>query len=178
MTRRLFAVLVAGALVAAPAVASAQLSTAFSLAGGLAIPTGDLANGVKTGYNVAGGLDLGGPVIPFGVRLEGSYTSFDGKVSGSGSANLIAGIANAVLSLSPGLISPYVIGGVGYYSAGASGCGTGGCGSRQNGAGANGGGGIKFGLGGLSTFAEIRYHVVRINGSNSQFIPITFGVSF
>lgn len=176
MTRRLLAVLVAGALVAAPALASAQLSTSLSVAAGLAIPTGDLANGAKTGYNAAVGLDLGGPVIPFGVRLEGSYTSFDSKVSGGGSANLIAGIANAVLSLSPGIISPYVIGGVGFYSAGGSGC-TGGC-SRQTGAGANGGGGIKFGLGGLSTFAEIRYHVVRIQGSNTQFIPITFGVSF
>ena len=182
MTRRLLAVLVAGALVAAPAVASAQLSTAFSLAGGLAVPTGDLANGVKSGYNVAAGLDLGAPVIPFGVRVEVGYNSFSfktGTAIPSGSLNILSGTANAVLSLMPGIISPYVIGGLGMYrqSASCSGCTS----TSETNFGFNGGGGIKFGLGGLSTFAEIRYHAIpgdKAKGTNAQFIPLTFGVSF
>ena len=181
MTRRLLAVLIAGALVAAPAVASAQLSTSLSLAGGLAIPTGDLANGVKTGYNAAAGLNLGAPIIPFGVRLELGYNSFNSKTSGvgSGSFNILSGTANAVLSLMPGIITPYVIGGLGMYreSASCTGCSS----NSETAFGVNAGGGIKFGLGGLSTFAEIRYHAIpgdKAKGTNAQFIPITFGVSF
>jgi hypothetical protein len=48
-------------------------------------------------------------------------------------------------------------------------------------AGVNIGGGLRFPLGGLSTFLEARYHVMLGNtsdGTKYQFIPITFGVAF
>jgi hypothetical protein len=47
--------------------------------------------------------------------------------------------------------------------------------------GINGGGGLRFPLSGISTFVEARYHIMLGNsndGSNYQFIPITFGIVF
>lgn len=176
MSRRLLAVLLLGALVAAPAASSAQISTSISIAGGLALPVSDLNTaGAKTGYNVAAGLNLGVPVLPFGVRLEAGYNGFQNKLSGLGSLNIISGTANAVMGLAPGPISPYVIGGLGFYQVSCSGC------TSASAAGLNAGGGIRFGLGGLSTFAEIRYHAMlgdKAKGANLQYVPVTFGISF
>src|SRR5690349_9197137 len=96
MNRKLLAVLLAGAI-AAPALASAQIGTHISVAGGLAIPSGDLGDVAKTGYNLAAGLNIGVPLMPVGVRLEGAYNSFDAKgtTSGtSGSQNIASGTVN------------------------------------------------------------------------------------
>ena len=178
MTRRLLALLAAGALIVAPSALSAQLSTSLSVAGGIAMPMSDLGNSVDAGYNVAAGLNFGAPLIPLGVRIEGAYNGFNYKNGGTGSRRAISGTANAILALGPTGASPYLIGGVGMYNV--DGLGLTASGSKTV-AGINGGAGIRFPLGLISTFVEARYHQVLGNttdGTDWKFIPITFGVSF
>jgi hypothetical protein len=179
MNRRLLAVLVAGVLVAAPAALSAQ-SASLVVAGGLSIPVSDLSNSNNSGYNVALGLNFGAPIIPVGARIEAGYNGFDGKSGGGANSRIISGTANAILNLGPTSAAPYLIGGLGVYNRHIN----------TNGlitfadktvAGVNVGGGIRFPLGGISTFLEARYHAMLGNSTdrtNYQFIPITFGISF
>jgi len=194
MNTKLLAVLIAGGVAAAPAAASAQISTSFSIAGGLSVPSGEFGGGsatvdaVKTGYNLAAGLNIGVPLLPVGVRLEAAFNDFEYKnlaPGTSGSQSIISGTVNGTF----GLGLPYVIGGIGYYStkAKASGGGTTLTSERDNAAGVNGGVGIRFPLGLISTFAEIRYHKMlgSDNASSStkpaanvSYIPITFGINF
>lgn len=180
MTRRLLAVLAIGALSLIPARAQAQVG--FSIAGGLSLPQGDLGSSYKSGYNVAAGLNLSMPLMPVGFRLEGAYNAFDAKGSTSGNsatANIASGTVNATF----GLGLPYLIGGVGYYSAGGSATfsGTTTTATRESAMGVNGGVGMRFPLGALSTFAEVRYHKMlgdKAKGMDQAYIPITFGISF
>lgn len=178
MTRRLLAVLAVGALLAAPSSSRAQ-STSILVSGGLSVPMSDLSDFSNSGYNVNVGLAFGAPLVPFGARIEGGFSSFDAKGGGS-STRIASATANGVLSLGTGGASPYLIGGVGIYNRrfssdvlNAS--------DSQTAAGVNVGGGIRFPLGGISTFLEARYHFMLGNSdqaTNLQFIPISFGVQF
>ena len=182
MTRRLLAVLVAGALAALPAAANAQLGTSFSLAGGLSAPIEDLGDRVDAGYNIAAAVNFGAPLIPVGFRLEGALNGFNGRTSGITTftdTRILTGTANAVVSLGRVGSSPYLIGGVGAYNrrfvadAGTS--------SDRTVGGINVGGGIRFPLGTMSTFIEARYHQMlgnELDQTHYRFIPVTFGISF
>jgi hypothetical protein len=187
MTRKLLTAL-AVALLAAPAALSAQIHTGLSIAAGLAVPSGDLAKDVNSGYNLAAGLNIGVPLLPAGLRLEGAFNRFEGKNLPNGTsahADIISGTANATF----GLGLPYIIGGLGYYStkvSASNGTMTA-TSDRANAFGLNGGVGLRFPLGVISTFAEIRYHkmmggdnanTVNSPPANSAYIPITFGINF
>jgi opacity protein-like surface antigen len=168
MTRRLLAVLTATLLAAAPAVLSAQ---SISLAGGLSVPTGDLADGVESGYNGTIGFNFGAPLIPVGARLEGAINGFNAKGTGSADLRVLSATANATF----GLGMPYVIGGIGYYNARVKST----IGSvTESGAGFNIGAGLSFPLPALSPFVEVRYHQMTGDNSDVKFIPITFGIKF
>jgi hypothetical protein len=175
MTRKLFAVLTAGMLAAAPAALQAQ-STSLVVAGGLAMPTGNMGNSTQSGYNAALGLGIGAPLVPVGVRLEAGLNGFNFKNNVAGDFRVISGTANATFSLG----APYLIGGLGYYNArqkttllGSSSEIT------HSGMGLNAGAGLKFPLGVISPFVEARYHMMfGDQNKDVKFVPITFGVSF
>ena len=169
MTRRLFAVLAAGLLAAAPVTLRAQ---SISLAGGLSLPVSDFGDGEQSGYNGTIGLNFGAPLIPVGARIEGSINGFNHKNNVSGDTRILSATANAIV----GLGMPYLIGGVGYYSARAKfGTLTS---DSQNSAGFNIGAGLSFPLPALSPFVEVRYHQLLGDNDGIKFIPITFGIKF
>ena len=179
MSRRLLAVLAAGALLALPAAARAQGSTSILVSGGLSVPMSDLSDNVNSGYNINLGLAFGAPIIPVGARIEGGFSSFDGKGGGT-TTRIASATANAVLNLGPTGAAPYLIGGLGIYNRRFSSDLLNAADSRTT-AGVNIGGGVRFPLGGISTFLEARYHLMLGNQSeatNLQFIPISFGVQF
>jgi opacity protein-like surface antigen len=188
MTRRLLAVLITGAFVLAPSALRAQVSTSILVSGGLSMPVSDLSDQVNSGYNVNVGLNIGAPIVPVGARLEVGYNGFDGKSCcnfSGGTVRIISGTANAILNLGPTSAAPYLIGGLGIYNFHGSttfNSFTGATTSIDNTkAGVNIGGGLRFPLAGISTFLEARYHVMlgdSFNYTNSQFIPITFGIQF
>jgi hypothetical protein len=182
MTRRLLTVLTAAALAAAPAALRAQGSTSILVSGGLSVPVGDLSDLANSGYNVNVGLNFGAPLLPVGARIEGGLNSFNFK-GGGGDVRMVSGTANAILNLGPTSAAPYLIGGLGIYNRRFSTTDFFGntVDDTRNVAGVNIGGGLRFPLGGLSTFLEARYHVMLGNtsdGTKYQFIPITFGVAF
>jgi opacity protein-like surface antigen len=176
MNRQLLSFLFVGALFAAPHVASAQLSTGVSIAAGVALPTGDDRDNTQTGYNAALGLNIGAPLVPVGLRLEGAYNGFKLKdVPGiTGDARIVSATANATF----GLGLPYLIGGLGWYQAHTSIKTTGTTTSdTQSAAGFNVGAGLRFPLGVMSTFVEARYH--KMGGDiDGSYVPITFGIQF
>jgi hypothetical protein len=178
MSRRLLAALAASALIALPAAARAQ-SSSILVSGGLSVPMSDLSDFSNSGYNLNLGLAFGAPLLPVGFRVEGGFSSFDTKTGGA-TTRIASATANAVLNLGPTGAAPYLIGGLGIYNRRFSSDAFGEADSRTS-AGVNVGGGIRFPLGGLTTFLEARYHVMLGNqdeATNLQFIPISFGVQF
>jgi hypothetical protein len=183
-TRRRRIMLAIGALgLASTSPLPAQTRTSISVAGGLSAPVGNLGNVADIGYNVAVGLNFGAPIVPIGLRLEGAYNGFNFKNNpnglASGSDRIANATANLVFNFSRLPDSPYLIGGLGYYHeqfpdrVGID--------ASRNAAGINGGAGLRFPLSGLSTFVEARYHLMFSStkgAPTTQFIPITFGISF
>ncbi len=186
-----FVAITAIAVSSAAAVAGAQGATSatkpfsFGISGGAAIPTGNLSNGVNTGYDVGGHIALGAPGLPIGFRGDVNYDNFGAKGaagSGNGSAHVISYMANAVLGIPvvPGL-SPYLIGGIGAFSPGYSATSgsttyTGSTGTKF---GFDLGAGLTIPLTGFNAFVEARYNRFNNDGGGStSFIPITFGVMF
>ncbi len=175
------------ALALALAAVPAQAQIAFGLAAGATTPSGSLNDRQDLGYNGLATLQLGMPVLPFQLRADLQYNSFGGRnfrnafnqaVDGA-DTRVISGSINGVLSLLPGPIKPYAIGGIGYYDTKLSGTES----TRK--VGYNYGGGVKFGLVGASIFVEARVHSIRNATvdvgnarSTARFIPVTVGIMF
>ena len=177
MDRFLRVTLSAALLATAPTVARTQ--TAVVVSGGLNAPVGRLGEIADLGYNAAAGLNLGGTSVPIGARLEVGYNGL-GYKAGSGDVRIITGTANAIYNFGMTRDAPYLIAGLGAYNR-SSGSGTLVSGTSATALGLNGGAGLRFPLSGLSTFFEARYHVMlgsAAEGTNYQFIPITFGIVF
>jgi hypothetical protein len=179
-------VYVAVPLLALALASPARAQVTFGLGGGPAIPAGNLSNAYTTGFDALINLGVRVPTFPLGFRADGMFDQFPGKsaVGVTGNSQLYSVSANAVLTTTgTPIIAPYLIGGVGYYNdhyrievSGAS-VAAGGS-TSDNSMGINGGGGLRFGIGSLSVFAEARYHYVFSGPHHIELVPITFGVMF
>lgn len=148
----------------------------FGIAGGAALPTSDLSNGANTGFNVTGTLAVNQSLIPLGIRVDAAYNRFGLKQGASGDIHFASVTGNLVYQLPSASVTPYAIGGAGWYNAAMNLTGVGS--GSDNHFGWNVGGGIKMPLSGFDTFVEARYNQVQGNGGSLKFIPITFGVMF
>ncbi len=178
MKRIVSVVLAAGGALLLSA-ASAQAQVSVGVGGGLTIPLGDLGDVAKTGWH---GLANVGYNLPSGLGLRGDFYYGENKFDGaSGKTKLAGGFGNILYNFKgAGTVHPYVIGSIGFVNAKgeASAGGVTVSGSETKIA-FGGGAGIKFKAGSdASIFAEGRYLTVNTSGSNTNFIPITVGVSF
>jgi opacity protein-like surface antigen len=167
--------------------------------GGISLPMGDFGAswdepdglGAETGFNVSASIGFRPAMLPIGVRIEGAYDRFGFDPAGDPTFNnvdanwsVLSGTINAELGVpTTGGIQPYVIGGVGMYQTKFSASGGGGSADFDDtNVGFNVGGGLRFGLAGLSTTLEARYHTTTIDAEGEStrisFIPITFGIEF
>jgi len=148
----------------------------LGIAAGAAIPVGDFADGYNTGFNGTVGLGISSVGTPLGLRFEGMYNKFLGRddTGNQPDARVIGGTANLVYSLSGQGITPYVIGGAGYYGRKVDRL----SGQSVNKFGLNGGVGALFPLSGFNAYVEARLHQVFTDVSSMQFIPVTFGIMF
>src|SRR3954468_9666361 len=80
MSRKMLAV-AAFALMAPVAMAQAQLK--FGVGAGASVPSGDLADGVETGYHALVTAGIKPPLSPVGFRVDGMFNQFGFK-GGSG----------------------------------------------------------------------------------------------
>lgn len=175
---------------ASTARAQAQVMPHFGISAGASIPQSSFGDGVNTGYNVNGMINVGVPLSPLGFRGEVGWNRF--AMSGSnvsGSVRMVSGTANVVLAPSTIMTAkPYFIAGFGAYNVRTTVDNTGGLlgGAFSNGSssdtrlGFNGGLGFAFGLGPVGTIIEARY--VTVNGKNGSsslsFVPVSFGILF
>lgn len=159
-----------GLLTIAPR-ARAQIPTPYiGVGAGPAFPLGSTREAYNTGYNVLifGGVNL--PLLPLAVRIDGSLAHLSPQ-GFDGHDNLWSGTANLVYKFSVPIVTPYLIGGMGYYYTNVE---SGTSGSKF---GLNAGAGAQLHIPLLfSVFGEIRYHYV-VNGAHAiQYAPLTFGV--
>jgi hypothetical protein len=182
---RVLSVLSAAALavsVSAFAPSMAQSQVYLGLGGGATFPVSNLSNTHSTGYNVLADLGVHFPTTPFGVRVDGMFNQLPGK-DGVGNAQIWTANANLVVSLVPGPVSPYLIGGGGYYNgsvhvfAGSNGVESFGN-THANDFGLNGGAGLRASLGAIGLFVEARYHYIFEGSHNYEMVPISAGVRF
>ncbi len=177
MKRIALALATFAAIAAAVSTSSAQSTKPVSLgiSAGAAIPVSDLGNDYSTGWNATVSLGFNSYGSPLGFRVDGMYNSMspqsgvnlpDVKIS---SAN-----ANLVYALPGTGIRPYLIGGAGIYGLKSDFPGA----STTTKLGLNGGIGASFPLSGFNTFVEARLHHVFSDNVATQFIPVTFGISF
>jgi Outer membrane protein beta-barrel domain len=171
--KRVFLSLMALGCIAA-STASAQHVKVSVGAGGV-LPSGDYSTLDNAGWHVLGAVEVGIPMSPLGVRVDGMYsqTSHEGGFL-SGSTTLSGGAADLVYRIgAPAVpVKFYLLAGVGYYNVDL------GLGSESD-IGYNGGAGLSFGLGGMNLFAEARYISVQTSGSSAlTFVPITAGLAF
>jgi opacity protein-like surface antigen len=185
------AVFTAAAAFAHPAQAQAN-PISFGVTAGATKAVGDFSDGVDLGYHVGGLVEWSGLDLPFGVRLDGVYHRFSvnqDALTGSGvndaNVSITAGTLNAVFKFPAGTgspVTPYLIGGVGFYHISASAtcndCGGLSVSDSQNKFGLNGGGGLSFPLTGFSAFVEARYHHIFTDGGSTSMVPISVGIVF
>lgn len=185
--RHSFATLTAAvSLLASPLAAQSAGRPTFGVFAGAAIPTSTFGDRVKSGYDVGAFLGVRPATLPVGLRFEGVYNRFDLKAFSNVHSNIWQGTANLVIGrpAAPGMVSPYLIGGLGVYSSKDVASNANVSSESSTKFGANGGAGIDLPLSGISVFAEARYHYVftkdnNIPGStNIGFVPINVGVRF
>jgi hypothetical protein len=160
------AAVAAVALVAFSTEAAAQVR--LSVAGGPSFATN--ADHLDTGYHVQVGADMGLPLLPFGIRLDGAYNRFPEE---HGNTNVFHGSLAGVFNIPLVLATPYLIGGVGAYASRDEAHGD----NRETNLGYNVGAGVRLPLPGLSVFAEARFHAP-FEGGELRFVPLSLGFRF
>lgn len=186
--RTLQAAALAAAFTALPT-SRAQAQLTLGVGGGVSFPLSDLRTVVSPGYNVLAQLGLGLPSLPIGLRVDGMFNQMNHKSGiAAGNLQLWTVNANVVYNIAPlssggAGITPYLIGGVGYYNdsyhINVSGTSVGAGGNTHaNNVGLNGGGGIKAGVSSLSVFVEARFHYIFTSPGHTEFVPITAGIIF
>ena len=171
------------ALGSAVAPAQSVVSMKPSIFAGVALPTGD-NTGLNTGVTAGAAVDLGGLMLPVGLRAEGSYSYFGLKDDGlgdTGNVSDVSGRINAVFGIPSLIISPYLIGGIGLYHVMTSftSPSAGSFSDSNNKFGWNIGAGIDLPLVGFAARLEARYHSVSMDtGGNYTYVPITLGIRF
>ncbi len=176
--KRISSTLAALAAVAVFASASQAQSTkpiSLGISAGAAIPVSDLADDYSTGYNGTVSLGFNSYGSPIGFRIDGMYNHMSAKdLVNLPDIKILGGTANVVYAL-PGVgMRPYLIGGAGVYGLQSDINGS----STITKFGLNGGIGASFPLSGFNTFVEARYHRVFSDDVATQFIPVTFGITF
>lgn len=190
MTRKIYATLAIAAATtlfsASTSLAQSSKSLSLGISGGAAIPVGDLGDDFTTGYNGTVSLMFRSFGSPIGLRIDGMYNHMSVKNDrtivnpGFGVLDAVAissANANLVYNLSGTGMTPYLIGGAGIYNL-KSDIQDADDPDSENKFGVNGGIGASFALSGFNTFIEARYHHVFSDNVATQFIPVTFGISF
>lgn len=176
--RRLAATLTASLLLISMPTAAAHSQGAsgqFGVLAGATFPTGEVADGLDTGFNLGVTLGMTSPVYPLALRIDASWHQLGfAPHEGHESENLriVTGSANLLYN-SAFPFRPFVIGGIGAYNLRdphAAG--------DENEFGWNLGAGIRLALAQFETFAELRYHSIRREGGNLALMPFSFGIMF
>ncbi|HEY3171934.1 MAG TPA: outer membrane beta-barrel protein [Thermoanaerobaculia bacterium] len=151
----------------------------FGVEGGISYPQGDTKDSFDNGWNGGALLVWNPPVIPVGLRVDGSYHKLDAGTATSGNAEVLAGTANVVVGFRAILLKPYFLAGVGAYRldfSEASGPSV--FRGKSNETGWNAGAGVSISLRKIDLIVEARYHSVSTQRDRFKFVPISVGLVF
>lgn len=160
-------------LIAALGAAPLAAQLGFHIGAGVTNPSSDYADFAKTGWMALGGVTFSIPA-PIKVQVDAMYGMNNHEGDTGEKTSIYGGMANAVYNIGAGTIKPYVLGGVGYLSHAYDAGNLGDFDETEWAFAWNVGGGINFGLGGLSLFAEARY----LDRDGTAIIPIFAGLRF
>lgn len=147
---------------------------------GASVPLGDFGDAADAGYHLGGLLEYTPKSMPVSWRGEIAY-NHNGISGVDGNFSMLNLVGNAVMPLGnkSGGIRPYAIGGLGIYRVKAAVSFEGQDVSQSDTKmGLNAGAGLSFQLSGFDTFVETRFNSVFTDGSNMNFMPLTFGFKF
>ena len=175
-------------LIAATAQAQGTAGTAgrpFKLGGslGASVPTGDFGDVSSLGFHLGGLIEYKPASLPLSLRGELTYhrnglnDDAFGDIDGNFSQIDFVGNALVPLGTAASTARPYVIGGLGLYRLNLDVDGADDSDAETK-LGLNFGAGLTFNLSGFETFVETRFHSVFADGSNMNFIPLSFGFKF
>lgn len=173
--RKMMGVVTVIALLGAASTAQAQIG--FGAQGGVAFPIGDNMEGLGTGWHIDGTLSFDPALLPVGVRLEGGYVSMGAEEDLPLEYQQLHLIANGIVGMGLPAVSPYLIGGLGYYRDRVDVEDSDVDVDWSDNVGANIGVGLDLPLGMLDAYVETRFHHVFADESR-QMIPVTFGLRF
>ncbi len=165
-------------VVSRPALSQSSMNPfSFGVFGGATIPLGDLRDedGVKTGFNLGGLIQVRQPMWPVGLRLDGQFNRFKPKDETDDFNFDITSVSLDVV-FTPATTSelkPYVLIGPSYFH---SSVGAGGLSISANDWGFNGGVGVSYMLTGFATFAEARYNWIHTDDGSNSILPISVGI--
>jgi hypothetical protein len=142
------------------------------------MPQGTFGDFYNKGFNATGSLGWHKWNSPIGLRFDVGYDRFGVKgtaIGASSNANIWSGLGEVTLKIPQVLaVSPYLVGGGGFYRLSGSGAGS----TSETKGGWNAGGGITFGVGMAKLFLESRYMHVSTEGDGTKFIPVILGFQF
>ncbi|HSE62210.1 MAG TPA: outer membrane beta-barrel protein [Thermoanaerobaculia bacterium] len=151
----------------------------FGVEGGITKPQGDTGDVFDDGWNGGALLVWNFPVVPVGLRIDGSYHKLDGVDATAGDAEVLAGTANVVVGFRAILLKPYFLAGVGYYRLDFSDASfPSSFRGKSNETGWNAGAGVSISLRNIDLIVEARYHSVSTDGDRFKFVPISVGLVF
>ena len=159
----------------------AQRPVSIGIAGGASIPSGNLRDGVETGWHGLATIAVSTLMQPLGLRIDIAYNRFAFSDDATALADEYQSTASATLNFTYRLpmtnspMSPYLISGLGAYRSECSletGCEPG---TRY---GWNVGLGTKVFVLGLRSFLEARYHRTEIGDTDVQYFTPTLGILF
>jgi Outer membrane protein beta-barrel domain len=167
------------AFVASGAHAQGTSGLHFGVEGGISNPQGDTKDVYDNGWHGGALLVWNFPVVPVGLRVDGSYHKFDGRTASAGNAEVLAGTADVVVGFRAILLKPYFVGGVGYYRLDFSDASfPSAFRGKSNETGWNAGAGISISLRNIDLIVEARYHSVATEGDRFKFVPVSVGLVF
>lgn len=188
-------------LVAMPSLATAQgPGIGIGFAAGANVPTADYGDATKGGLVVNGFVELR-TASRLGVRgsLFWSRSDMDNPLIKSnggitlpdnpdynvtGDVDLVGASLDLTMSLTSGVLQPYLVGGVGVFQRRVSQDVEGAVDEFRNLSrndtdfGYNGGVGVRLAFGGAALFAEARYYSVSTEPNRTNFVPVVVGLSF
>jgi opacity protein-like surface antigen len=177
MTKSFLKGIVAAALGVALLAAPAAAQIGWSVGAGMTMPQGDFGDAADNGFHGMAAATFTLPASPIKIRADFGYHTMAASEDLVGTAdvswNMMTLSGDAQWTIMPGPLSPYLIGGVTWGSLGVGGDDAPDVDSESD-FGFNLGGGLDFGLGALSLFAEARYFSV----GDADFLPLTVGIKF
>jgi hypothetical protein len=171
---RILQLTISVAIVSVVAVATvAAQSARFGLGGGLTMPLSDYNTLDNAGWHALGKVEIGIPMTPVSLRVDGMYAQTSRRAPATGSTKLAGGTADLVLRIPIALpgVKPYLVVGGGLFNYNP------GSGSTTKFT-WGGGFGTSVGVGPIHAFAEARYLNVQLTGAAVRFAPVTVGLSF